>query len=436
MPKPSTVLRASSAWLEPGAALRGFADTRAQSLDLAAPLSAEDMTVQSMPDVSPTKWHLAHTTWFFETFLLRDREADFDPHDQRYHFLFNSYYEAEGPRQPRPNRGLITRPSVAEVIAYRNDVDARVAALCERADDTDWPQIAAILELGCQHEQQHQELLLTDIKHVLYQNPFHPAYARTYLKEYHAAPDLAFHRYDGGRVMIGHAGDGFAYDNETPRHEVLLQPFALANRPITNREFHAFIEDGGYRTPALWLSDGWDQVQSHGWSHPLYWEFDEDEGWRAYTLRGLQPINWEEPVCHLSFFEAEAYAAWAGARLPLEAELEHALACQPDPGPVNDLGSGRLHAAIAPQPTAERPVVQLAGDVWEWTRSAYAPYPRFRPMGGAIGEYNGKFMCNQFVLRGGSFATPAGHWHPTYRNFFPPEARWQFSGVRLAKDAE
>jgi len=434
MPGNARVLRASAPWLDHKTALAAFAETRTTSTQLAAPLSPEDMLAQSMPDVSPTKWHLAHTSWFFDTFLLRDFDPDYRPFDDRFHYLFNSYYEAEGPRQPRPHRGLITRPSVAEILAYRAHVDAAVTRLADRCGEGDWPRIAAIMELGCQHEQQHQELMLTDIKHVLFQNPFAPAYAKPYPKEVRAAAPLGFHNYAGGRLCIGHGGDSFAFDNEGPRHERLLEPYRLGTRLITNAEYYEFVADGGYETPALWLSDGWAKVQEEGWRSPLYWHHDEADGWQMFTLRGRQPINWHEPVSNLSFFEADAFASWAGARLPLEAELEHAVQVQDSPGPVNDLSSGKLHPTRAPDPTDACPVTQLAGDVWEWTRSAYEPYPRFKPLGGAIGEYNGKFMCNQFVLRGGSFATPAGHWRPTYRNFFPPDARWQFSGLRLAKD--
>ena len=408
---------------------------RRRSDALAEPLSAEDAQVQSMPDVSPTKWHLAHTTWFFETFVLRDFDPAYTSVDPRAHFLFNSYYEGEGQRQPRPHRGLITRPSLDEVRTYRAQVTERLRAFLDHAaTGPHWPQIAALVELGCHHEEQHQELILTDIKHVLAQNPFSPAYAPTYPKSVHSAPPLRFRAFDGGTIDIGRDSDapGFAFDNEGPQHQQLLTPFALANRPVTNAEFYAFIQDGGYQRPEFWLSDGWSCSQAEGWRHPLYWD-DADDSWAQFTLRGRQPINWDEPVCHLSYYEADAYAAWAGARLPWEAELEVAARTLPDDAAGNHMGSGRYHPAVAPDTGDDRPV-QLWGDLWEWTRSPYAPYPRFQPHAGTVGEYNGKFMCNQFVLRGGSCATPPGHWRPTYRNFFPPSARWQFTGLRLAKD--
>nr|WP_242507950.1 ergothioneine biosynthesis protein EgtB [Rhodothalassium salexigens] len=416
-----------------------FRTVRNRTEALAAPVSAEDAQVQSMPDVSPTKWHLAHTSWFFETFVLRDFDPGYDPADPRFAYLFNSYYDGEGDRQPRPDRGLITRPTLDEVRAYRARVTDRLSALLDAAETRDhWPQLAALVELGCHHEEQHQELILTDIKHVLAQNPFAPAYAAPYPKRVASAPDHRFVAFDGGAVEIGHDPDapGFHYDNEGPRHTQMLTPFALGSRPITNGEYLAFIEDGGYRTPGPWLSDGWATVCAEGWRHPLYWR-ETGDGWQQFTLRGLQPINWDEPVCHLSFYEADAYASWAGARLPWEAELEVATAAARHDD-ANDLGSGRLHPAVAEDHgtggSSGHGLAQLAGDVWEWTRSAYSPYPRFAPHAGTVGEYNGKFMCNQYVLRGGSCATPPGHWRPTYRNFFPAGARWQFSGLRLAKD--
>ncbi|MCG8505608.1 MAG: ergothioneine biosynthesis protein EgtB [Sphingomonadales bacterium] len=416
------------------AAVARFRAVRALSESLAAPLSAEDMTVQSMPDVSPTKWHLAHTSWFFETFLLKPYGDSYRAFDPDYHYLFNSYYEAEGPRHPRPERGQITRPSVEEIRDYRRHVtEAMVTLLDGAADSTDWRTLVGLMELGCQHEEQHQELILTDIKHVLYQNPLLPAYGKGHPKEVRRAPQLAWAEFDGGLVETGHDGEGFAFDCETPRHKVWLEPFRLANRLVTNGEYVAFIQDDGYRRPELWLSDGWMTIQEEGWSEPLYWR-QSDDGWHVFTLHGAQPINLEQPVCHLSYFEADAYARWAGARLPGEAELEVATAAQPDLGHVNDQASGHLHPDVARPGQDAGEVLQLSGDVWEWTRSAYAEYPGFKPAAGAIGEYNGKFMCNQFVLRGGSCATPGGHWRPTYRNFFPAHARWQFTGLRLAKD--
>ncbi|MFL5262770.1 MAG: ergothioneine biosynthesis protein EgtB [Anaeromyxobacteraceae bacterium] len=408
----------------PGFAER-FCAVRARTAALAAPLSPEDMVVQSMPDASPAKWHLAHTTWFFEAFLLAPREPGFAPFHPRYTFLFNSYYEAVGPRHPRPRRGLLTRPSAAEVMAYRAAVEERVLALVARGLDRD---AAAILELGLHHEQQHQELLLTDVKHLLFQNPLRPAYAPRLAAGSPSAPPLAWTEYPGGVQEIGHAGPGFAFDNEGPRHRVFVEPFAIASRAVTAGEWRAFVEDGGYRTPALWLSDGWAKVQAEGWEAPLYWERDGG-AWTLFTLHGVRPLEPAEPVAHVSLYEADAYARWSGARLPTEEEWELAAGGAVEEGALAD--GGRYHPAVAGR---GRPA-QLLGDVWEWTRSAYAPYPRFRAAEGALGEYNGKFMSGQVVLRGGSCATPAGHVRPTYRNFFPPEARWQFSGVRLAREA-
>lgn len=418
---------------EQGARAR-FRDVRTRSEALAAPITPEDAQVQSMPDVSPTKWHLAHTTWFFETFLLRDHEPGFAPFDPDFHYLFNSYYEAEGARHPRPRRGMITRPDLARVRDWRRAVTERLLALLPTlAARDDWPEIAALIELGCHHEEQHQELMLTDIKHVLAQNPLAPAYKASYPKPMRTAPEMRFHEFGEAVHEIGHAGDGFAFDNEGPRHRRLVHGFALASRPVTNGEFLAFIEDGGYDEPRHWLSDGHDWVKATGRRAPLYWE-QRDGEWQVFTLYGRQPINLEEPVAHLTFYEADAFASRAGARLPREEELEIALASEPAAGEVNDLGSGRLHPAVAREPAGGRRFVQLAGDVWEWTLSAYAPWPGYRPAPGAVGEYNGKFMCGQYVLKGGSCLTPPGHWRASYRNFFPPAAAWQVSGLRLARD--
>ena len=403
-----------------------FRAVRALTGALTDPLSPEDMVVQSMPDASPTKWHLAHTTWFFETFLLAPRERGFTPFHPRYSYLFNSYYEAVGPRHARPRRGLLTRPPLEEIRAYRAQVDDRVEALLARGLD---PEAGAVLELGMQHEQQHQELLLTDVKHALFANPLRPGYAPELLPGQREAPPLAFLAYAGGLREIGHAGAGFAFDNEGPRHRAWLEPFAIASRAVTNREYMAFVEDGGYRRPELWLWDGFAAVQAHGWEAPLYWERDGSGRWTSFTLHGSRRLDLEEPVAHVSFYEAEAYARWAGARLPTEEEWEVAAADADEEGSFLD--PRRLHPSVA----GEGRPAQLLGDVWEWTRSAYGPYPRYRPAPGALGEYNGKFMCNQIVLRGGSCATPAGHVRPTYRNFFYPDARWQFSGIRLAREA-
>jgi ergothioneine biosynthesis protein EgtB len=419
-----------------------FEQVRSLSLALAAPLSDADATVQSMDDASPAKWHLAHTSWFFETFVLRDAPG-YRAFDPAFAYLFNSYYEAEGPRHARPRRGMLTRPSLDDVKAYRAHVDAALLDAWPRLD----AEARALVELGCHHEQQHQELLLTDILHLFAQNPLKPAVwgsapaplalvpsasqGRTEALSEAVRPSTslgmsgAFAWVEGksGIVEIGHAGPGFAFDCEGPRHQALLTPHALADRPVTNGEWIAFIEEGGYRNPGWWLSDGWAWVQREGIAAPLYWERD-GAGWASFGLDGLKPVDPAAPVTHISFYEADAYASWAGARLPTEAEWESAAAgLDPregqfldDAGPVRPTGYG------------------LFGSVWEWTGSAYRPYPGFRPAEGAVGEYNGKFMSGQFVLKGGSCATPRGHARASYRNFFYPHQRWQFTGLRLARD--
>ena len=407
-----------------------YAAVRQRSADLVAPLSPEDACAQSMPDASPAKWHLAHTTWFFETFVLEPNEAAFAPFHPAFRVLFNSYYNGVGAKHPRPQRGLLTRPSLAEVLAYRANVDERLQRLlAQRGDDA---QLMALVELGLHHEQQHQELLVTDIKHLLSCNPLFPAY--------HAlqpdagsgpAQPLTWHERDGGVVEIGHAGDGtFAFDNELPRHRVYVQPHALASRLVSNGEYAAFIEDGGYRNPALWLAEGWDWRTAQGLVQPIYWHREGPGGaaWHEFTLAGLVPLASALPAVHLSYYEADAYARWAGARLPTEAEWEHAATQQPLQGHTAE---GRL---LHPQAAQGDGMAQMFNDAWQWTQSSYAPYPGFRTAEGAVGEYNGKFMVNQYVLRGDSCATPAGHARATYRNFFPATARWQFSGVRLARD--
>ncbi len=411
---------------------------RAQSIALAAPLSAEDQSAQSMPDTSPTKWHLGHTAWFFETIVLPVLEPDAPPFDPKFGYLFNSYYEALGARQPRPQRGLLTRPSIDTVLKYRDHVDARIEGQLEKCRD--WAptptlrRFVELLELGLHHEQQHQELLLTDIKHLFAQNPLAPAYA--------ARPDgsggdpfrerarLEWVACPGGQVDIGHDGRGFSFDNERPRHAILLQPYCLANRLVTCGEYLAFIDDRGYRRPEFWLSDGWAQRVAEDWQAPLYWCRRDNGDWDIFTLFGLRPFDPDEPVCHISFYEAAAYAAWADARLPTEGEWEAAAQRAPIRG--NFLDPQRLHPAAA---IATDALTQLHGDAWNWTRSSYEPYPGFRADVGAIGEYNGKFMINQMVLRGGSCFTPADHIRTSYRNFFPPSARWQATGIRLARDS-
>ncbi len=378
-----------------------FLAVRDLSEQLAAPLSAEDQTVQSMPDASPTKWHLAHTTWFFETFVLRQHAPGYRLFDPAYEYLFNSYYEAVGPRHPRPQRGLITRPGVEEIMAYRRHVTGAMTELLVRGAAN---VVAALVELGLHHEQQHQELTLMDAKHMLSLNPLRPAYRQAAHAVVADVAPLDWIHSQGGLVEIGHEGDSFAFDNEGPRHRTWLDPFALASRPTNCGEYLAFIEDGGYRRPEFWLSAGWDCVGQRGWEAPLYWEM-KDGRWHVFTLSGLRALQPSEPVCHVSAFEAAAFAKWAGRRLPREAEWEKAA-----------------------------PSLQGTGEVWEWTASPYVAYPGYREPPGAIGEYNGKFMANQLVLRGGSSATPAGHVRTTYRNFFPPDARWMFGGIRLAED--
>ncbi|WP_372785359.1 ergothioneine biosynthesis protein EgtB [Phenylobacterium sp.] len=392
-------------------------------------LTPEDQLAQSMPDTSPTKWHLAHSTWFWETFLLVPNLEGYKVFDPRFHYLFNSYYEALGPRQPRPERGLLTRPSLDDVVAYRAHVDEAMARLLAGGAG----EFAELLDLGLAHEEQHQELILMDILHLFAQSPLQPSYAPPRPATTSHEPDpLRFVAFEGGLAQIGHTGEAFAFDNESPRHKVWLEPFEIADRLVTNAEWLAFMADGGYRRPELWLAEGWARAQAEGWDAPLYWQErpePEGGGWSSMTLHGLRPLDPAAPVGHVSFYEAEAYAAWAGARLPTEAEWEHAAQGLPVAG--NFTASGRLAPAAAPPGAGPR---QMFGDLWEWTRSAYAPYPGFKPAGGAVGEYNGKFMAGQFVLRGGACVTPAGHARASYRNFFYPQQRWMFSGVRLARD--
>jgi ergothioneine biosynthesis protein EgtB len=407
-----------------------YRKVRAQSEALCTTLEPEDYVVQSMPDVSPTKWHLAHISWFFETFILGRFTNTYRVFHPGFGYLFNSYYEAAGPRHPRPERGLLTRPTVAEVYAYRAHVDTAMQAFIETGADDAFAEAAALIELGLHHEQQHQELMLTDIKHSLGCNPLYPAFAERTLQAAPAPGPLAFLDMPGGIVRLGHDGDGFAFDNETPRHRVLIEPYRLADRLVTNAEYLEFIEAGGYRKPEYWLSDGWATVQARGWTAPLYWE-RRAAGWDEFTLTGMAPLDLAAPVCHVSYYEADAYARFRAKRLATEAEWEAAAAALPIAG--NFVESGAFHPR-PPEPAGEAGLQQVYGDLWEWTASAYLPYPGFKPLPGAVGEYNGKFMCNQFVLRGGSCATPANHIRPTYRNFFPPDARWQFSGIRLAED--
>ncbi|MCZ7585992.1 MAG: ergothioneine biosynthesis protein EgtB [Deltaproteobacteria bacterium] len=401
---------------------------RAFTEKLCAPLETEDYVAQSMPDASPTKWHIAHTSWFFETFVLMPGLASYRAFDSAFRFLFNSYYNAVGPQFSRPRRGVITRPTVKEVYRYRAHVDDAMDKFFDDADREPENDLLGVVEIGLHHEQQHQELILTDIKHVLACNPTHPVYRAAPIDNASPVSATAFVGQEGGLVDIGHAGGGFAYDNEGPRHAVHLRPYRIANRLVTSGEYLEFMKAGGYEKPELWLSDGWHAIQAHGWRAPLYWEIVDGE-WHMMTLGGFRPVVGAEPVCHVSFYEADAFAAWAGARLPTEAEWEHAARDAAVEG--NFVEGERFHPASAPP---AKGVAQLFGDVWEWTRSAYEPYPRYKAAEGAIGEYNGKFMCNQMVLRGGSCATSSTHIRATYRNFFPPSARWQFMGIRLAQD--
>jgi ergothioneine biosynthesis protein EgtB len=402
-----------------------YRELRAASEGLCAGLSAEDCALQSMPDASPVKWHLAHTSWFFETLVLEGLpgHAPFHPD---FRVLFNSYYESVGAQHPRPERGVLSRPSLDEVRAYRRHVDAGIL----RVLDAGAPASSlAVVELGMHHEEQHQELILTDLKHAFSRNPLRPVYRERAPEPAGPVPPLRWHAFGAGLREIGHAGPGFAFDNERPRHRVFVEAYELASRPVTNAEFLAFVRDDGYLRPELWLSDGFAAVAARAWRAPLYWEERDGEPW-TFTLAGMAPLRGDEPVCHVSHYEADAYARWAGARLPTETEWE--LAAQGVAREGGFVEGGRLHPG--PSPAAGDHPAALFGDVWEWTSSAYTPYPGFRPLTGSLAEYNGKFMSNQLVLRGGSCATPRRHIRPSYRNFFPPDARWQWSGIRLARD--
>jgi len=400
---------------------------------LVEPLRAEDQNLQSMPEVSPAKWHRAHTTWFFETFILAAEQPDYRPFHPAFEALFNSYYNAVGRQHPRPRRALLSRPDVEEVGRYREHVDGAMQALIESCDAACLARISPLLELGVNHEQQHQELLLTDLKHAFSFNPLAPRLGTGSGTSGLAARPAGFIEFDGGMVDIGADGGDFCFDSETPRHQVWLpNAFALADRPVSCGDFLDFIADGGYRDPLLWLSDGWAWVQKNGIESPMYWTHSDGE-WRILTLDGPREIDPAETMCHLGFYEAHAFAEWSNARLPTEAEWESVAARQPGRG--NFAGSGRFHPTAPEDCDGKRPAAMF-GDVWEWTASAYGPYPGFKPAAGAIGEYNGKFMANQMVLRGGSCATPDGHVRASYRNFFYPADRWQFSGARLAKDIE
>ena len=404
---------------------RRYDQVRAQTLQLIEGLSAEDCALQSMPDASPLKWHLAHTTWFFETFVLERFARGHAPFHPAYRYLYNSYYNAIGEQYPRARRGLLSRPALAEILRYRAHVDASMAALL--TTQTLAVDALAILELGLHHEQQHQELMLTDFKHLLSLNPLAPAYREGAFIPATAASAIQWHPFDKGIVEIGYDSASFAFDNESPRHKQYVAAFELAHRPVSNGEYLAFIEDSGYRRPDLWLSDGWAAMTAQAWHAPAYW-YEHDGARVEFTLKGMQPLDPARPVTHVSHFEADAYARWASARLPTEFEWEVAATHAPLLG--NFVESGELHPRASPSES----MAALYGDVWEWTQSSYAPYPGYRAAPGAVGEYNGKFMSNQYVLRGGSCATPQSHIRATYRNFFPSGARWQFSGIRLARD--
>ncbi len=409
------------------ASVERFLQVRSTTEELCAPLSVEDCVAQSMLYASPAKWHIAHVSWFFETFILETGSPNYRPFDDAYRVLFNSYYNSVGRQHPRPQRGLLTRPSFDEVMAYRRHVDAAMVSLLEGGVDE---HIAEMLDLGLNHEQQHQELLLMDVKNLFFCNPLRPVYRDVARRV--AKPDgsQTWASYEGGQSRIGAKPHGFAFDNERPRHTVFLEPFSLAKRPVTNGEFRRFMEEDGYARAEFWLSDGWDRVRAEHWRAPLYWE-QRDGEWLMFTLHGMCEVADEDPVVHVSYYEADAYAAWAGARLPTEAEWEHAAAGLPVQG--NFVEQGVLTPCPGDGGPGDVPG-QLFGDVWEWTRSPYTAYPGYRPAPGAVGEYNGKFMCNQTVLRGGACVTPRSHVRASYRNFFQPELRWQFGGIRLAKD--
>jgi ergothioneine biosynthesis protein EgtB len=406
-------------------------ETRRLSRQLASPLSAEDMTVQPMDDASPTKWHLAHVTWFFETFVLAKHLPAYRVFDESFNYCFNSYYESQGERQPRPRRGMLTRPSAEQVLSYRSHVDEALARLLARTD-TDRAEVERLIEIGINHEQQHQELLLTDILALFAANPLRPAYRprRSQLTDAARPGPVRWATFQKGIHQVGHDQSGFHWDNEAPRHDALIQPFRLADRLVTNGEWLDFMSDGGYRDATLWLADGWATINREGWRAPLYWE-QRDGHWLVMSLEGLQPIERAAPVAHISYYEADAYARWAGKRLPTEFEWE--VAAQGLPVSGNTLGTGALRPLPA-DPAGSASLRQMFGDVWEWTQSAYLPYPGYRPPEGALGEYNGKFMVSQQVLRGASCVTPDGHSRATYRNFFYPHQRWQFTGLRLASE--
>jgi len=405
-----------------------FLRTRRFTEQLCKPLATEDYVVQAMPDASPTRWHLAHSTWFFETFVLARWKSGYQQFSPDFQYLFNSYYNSVGEQFPRDRRGLLTRPTVVEVFAYRHAIDQCMQELLASHEDM---EMTEVVELGIQHEQQHQELILTDLKYLFGCNPLWPVYHEpgAQLPTGHRA-SAGWTAFPGGMTSVGHDGSGFAFDTERPRHKVLLRPFELQDRLVSSGEYLEFIESGGYNKPELWLSLGWSTIRQQEWKAPLYWSMHNGQ-WHEFTLRGLRPVEMGSPLAHISYFEADAYARWRGMRLPTEAEWEHAASDLPIDGSFAE--SQHFHPVEAAE-TGDG-LLQVFGEVWQWTQSTYSPYPGYSPPPGALGEYNGKFMCNQYVLRGGSCATPAGHIRSTYRNFFPPDARWQFSGIRLARDA-
>ena len=403
---------------------------RKQTEYLCRPLEPEDYVIQTIENVSPTKWHLAHTSWFFETFVLKEFLKGFEPLNKLYAYLFNSYYIQAGARHCRPKRGLISRPTVTEVYNYRSFIDEHMYALFDKPAG-DLRRLAEVIEIGLNHEQQHQELMLTDIKHVFSMNPLYPAYQDRNVELEFDVPKMNWIAFEEGLFEIGHSGTEFCYDNETPRHKIYLEPFLLSNRLVTNAEYLTFMEDGGYEKAEYWLSDGWSMAQKEGWQSPYYWEKRDDEWWMI-TLQGPRKVNPAEPVCHISHYEADAYARWSGHRLPTEAEWEIASLSVPYEG--NLVEKENYHPIPIDGHQKPDTLNQIHGDVWEWTQSAYLPYPGYQTIPGALGEYNGKFMANQMVLRGGSCATPVSHIRKTYRNFFHPDSRWQFTGIRLASD--
>ncbi len=404
--------------------LKNYMTVRQRTCDFVAGLSDADATVQSMEDASPAKWHLAHTTWFFETFILVEFVDGYEVFDTAYNYLFNSYYEAVGARHQRARRGMLTRPSLEQIMKYRVHVDVKMTSLIESNPSPVWDEL---LQLGLNHEQQHQELLLTDILHLFSQNPLQPAFTRSVLDKSSNSVDLSWKKFKGGIYNFGHKGNGFAFDCEMPHHQALLQDFEIANRAVTNGEWISFIEDGGYQEPRWWLSDGWAFIQNNQIISPLYWQ-DQNDHWQVMSLHGLKALNLSAPVSNVSYYEADAYASWAGVRLPTEYEWEQVARSIPVEGNLAEL------SRFEPETQGGEGILGLFGDVWEWTSSPYTPYPGFKASDDAVGEYNGKFMSGQMVLRGGSFATPSGHIRSTYRNFFQPDKRWQFSGLRLARD--